>query len=77
VLADGLGLPEDHHALSGFDTLHGYYRSIHLRKVLAFLMGQHHRLGQCSHVRNLRSDMVESIVIAFFGLPPETKLLLQ
>ncbi len=70
VLADGLGLPEDHHALSSFDALHSYYRSLHLDKVLAFLMGQHCRLGRDSPVQNLRSDLVESIVGAFFGLPP-------
>lgn len=69
ALADRLGLPEDHQALSSFESLHEYYRSMHMAKVLAFLMGLHSRLGADSLVCTLRNDVATVIVASFFGLP--------
>jgi hypothetical protein len=69
ALADRLGLPEDHEALSNFESLHEYYRSRHMCKILGFLMGQHPRLGASSVVSTLRNDVATMIVGAFFGVP--------
>ncbi len=42
-----------------------------MRKLVAFAMGQHVRLGAQSHVRHLDSDIIPLVFAAFYGMDSE------
>jgi hypothetical protein len=65
--ADALCLPP-HGSFWSDGQIATYFRELHVRKLLAFAMGQHARLGAHSHVRHLDSDIIPLVFAAFYGI---------
>jgi hypothetical protein len=66
--ARALGLPPEARNWNNTQLL-TYFRDAHMRKLIAFVMGTHLRLGSGSPVRSLSEDTVMMVAGAYFGVP--------